>query len=54
MFVIIVTAYSQSLDEMDVEPGIVDAIIGKPFNISTIESTINAALDRKMSNFNRG
>jgi len=54
MFVIIVTAYSQSLDEMDVEPGIVDAIIGKPFNISTIESTINAALDRKISNFNRG
>lgn len=54
VFVIIVTAYSHSLEEMDVEPGIVDAIIGKPFNVSTIESTINAALDRKMSNLDRG
>jgi len=49
VFVIIVTAYSYSLEEMEVEPGSVDAIIGKPFNISMIENTINAALNKKLS-----
>lgn len=49
IFVIIFTAYSYSLEEMEVEPGSVDAIIGKPFNISMIENTINAALNKKLS-----
>jgi nitrogen-specific signal transduction histidine kinase/ActR/RegA family two-component response regulator len=49
IFIIIVTAYSYSLEEMEVEPGSVDAIIAKPFSISMIENTINAALNKKLS-----
>ncbi len=49
IFIIMVTAYSYGLDEMELETGTIDAIIGKPFNIVTIENTINAALDKKLS-----
>ena len=48
VFVIMITAYSYNIDEMDVENGAIDAIIGKPFNIGTIENTINAALEKKL------
>ncbi|HPG56657.1 MAG TPA: ATP-binding protein [Candidatus Wallbacteria bacterium] len=48
IFVIMVTAFSYDLEEMDVESGVIDAIIGKPFNVVTIENTINAALNKKL------
>lgn len=43
----LITAYSYSIDREELENGLFDVIIGKPFNLNMIESTITALLKKK-------
>ncbi len=43
----LITAYSHNLEKDEIDNGVFDVIIGKPFNLGMIENTINSFMDQK-------